>query len=332
MDKVVVIGGGSWGTTLASLLIDNKKEVLIYDLNKDTINEINKYHTNSSKLKDITLSSKLIATSNLLEAVNFGELIILAVPTAATRIVLKNINKFLKEKKLFCNVSKGLEIKTHDRVSQILYDEINPDYIEGYVTLSGPSHAEEVIQRKITSVVAASLDLKHAKIIQDTFSNNYFRVYSSLDLIGVELSGSLKNIFALAAGIVDGLGYGINTKAALITRGLLEMKRIAISLGANENTLNGLVGVGDLIVTCTSTLSRNYSAGLLIAKGDDLEHTLSKINMVVEGVKTCKSAYLLAKELNLKTPIIDSVYNILFNKSKPEEEIIRLMKRKLIDE
>ncbi|XMB72287.1 NAD(P)H-dependent glycerol-3-phosphate dehydrogenase [Mycoplasmatota bacterium WC30] len=332
MKKIVIIGGGSWGTTLANLLIDNGNDVLIYDNNKACVNEINTSHTNVSKLGEISLPEKLKATYDLAEAVNFSDLIVLAVPTAVSRIVLKEINIYLHEKKLFCNVSKGLELVTHKRVSEIVADEINSDYIKGFVTLSGPSHAEEVILRKITSIVAASKDLKSAKIIQKIFSNQYLRVYTSNDLIGVELSGSLKNIFAIASGIVDGLGYGINTKAALITRGLVEMKRIASTFGAETKTLDGLVGVGDLIVTCTTKLSRNYSAGVLIGEGTDLKHTLSEINMVVEGVKTCKSAYNLSKELNLKTPIIDAIYNILYEESLPTEEIAKLMSRKLIDE
>ena len=332
MRKITIIGGGSWGTTLANLLIDNGNTVLIYDNNKACVNEINTNHTNVSKLGDITLPENLKASYDLKEAVGYSNLIVLAVPTAVNRIVLKGINQYLDEKKLFCNVSKGLELVTHKRISEIVADEINPDFIEGFVTLSGPSHAEEVILRKITSIVAASENLESAKTIQKIFSNQYLRVYTSIDLIGVELSGSLKNIFAIASGIVDGLGYGINTKAALITRGLVEMKRIASTFGAKTKTLDGLVGVGDLIVTCTTKLSRNYSAGVLIGEGTDLKHTLSEINMVVEGVKTCKSAYNLSKELNLKTPIIDAIYNILYNNSKPTEEIARLMSRKLIDE
>ncbi|MCK4552243.1 MAG: NAD(P)H-dependent glycerol-3-phosphate dehydrogenase [Tenericutes bacterium] len=332
MDKVVIIGGGSWGTALANLLIDNQKQVLIYDNDVSTVNEINNKHTNSSKLKNINLPKSLKATNDLQLALLFSDLIILAVPTGVVRIVLKAINKVLKQPKTFCNVSKGLEIGSHKRVSEIVSDEIESSFINSYITLSGPSHAEEVVQRKITSVVAASNDIEYAKFIQSIFSNNYFRVYTSIDLIGVELSGSLKNIFAIASGIVDGLGYGINTKAALITRGLIEMKRIAMNLGALEKTLDGLVGIGDLIVTCTTTLSRNYSAGVLIGKGLDLSQTLLEINMVVEGVKTCKSAYNLARSLNVETPIIDAVYNILYNDSIPKDEIFALMNRELRDE
>ena len=332
MEKICVIGGGSWGTTLANLLIEKNNDVVIYDVSLDTVNEINTYHTNISKLGDILLNQELIATTNLKEALNHVNLVVIAIPTAFIRQTLKEINKLLDKPIVFCNVSKGLELKTHKRVSEIVNDEINSEYIKAYVVLSGPSHAEEVIQKKITSIVSASKSKIYAKKIQELFSNEYFRIYTSSDVLSVELSGSLKNIFAIASGIVDGLGYGINTKAALITRGLKEMKRIVRVYHGNTSTLNGLVGVGDLIVTCTTKLSRNYSCGVLIGQGLTVLEATNKINMVVEGIKTCKSAYNLSKENNLKTPIIDAIYNILYNNVKPEVQIKQLMSRKLIDE
>ncbi|QWB99492.1 NAD(P)-dependent glycerol-3-phosphate dehydrogenase [Mycoplasmatota bacterium] len=333
MEKIAIVGGGSWGSALANLLVDNKKEVLIYDNDKKTVDEINQFHTNQSKLGDVPLSKEVVATTSLDQTLNFSDMIILAVPTSVTRIVLSNMKNIIKRKKLFVNVAKGLEFKTNDRVSQIVYDEIPSDYIEGFVSLTGPSHAEEVIVRKLTSIVAASNNLEHAKLVQETFSNeDYFRVYTSLDLIGAELGGSLKNIYAIASGMLDGLGYGINAKSALITRGLIEMKRITTELGGLEETLNGLVGVGDLIVTCMSKFSRNYSAGLLIGEGDDLKTSLSKMTMVVEGVKTCKTAYFLAKDLHIETPIIDAVYDVLFNEIEPNIVINKLMARDLKSE
>ena len=332
MDKICVIGGGSWGTALANLLVEKNKDVIIYDVSIDTVNEINHHHTNKSKLGDVLLHKDLIATSNLEEAIKDVHIIILAVPTAYIRSVLKDINKMLNKKVVFCNVSKGIELKTHKRVSEIVNDEIALDKIESYVVLSGPSHAEEVIQKKITTVVSASKSTKYAKKIQHLFANEYFRIYTSTDVLSVELSGSLKNIFAIASGIVDGLGYGINTKAALITRGLKEMKRIVHHYNGHTSTLNGLVGVGDLIVTCTTKLSRNYSCGILIGQGLSTEAATKQIKMVVEGIKTCKSAYNLSKSANLKTPIIDAIYHILYNESKPEDAIKTLMNRELKDE
>ena len=333
MERIAVIGGGSWGSALANLLVDNHKSVLIYDNDQPTVDEINTHHTNHSKLGDTPLSKDVIATSDLKEALDFSDLLVLAVPTSVTRIVLANIKKIIHSKKLFVNVAKGLELKTNDRVSEIVYDEIPHAYIEGFVSLTGPSHAEEVIVKKLTSIVAASDNLDHAKRVQHIFSNeDYFRVYTSTDLIGAELGGSLKNIYAIASGMLDGLGYGINAKSALITRGLVEMKRITVELGGLEETLNGLVGVGDLIVTCMSRFSRNYSAGLMIGQGDDLKTSLSKMTMVVEGVKTCNTAYHLSKDLKLDTPIIDAVYDILFNEIEPEVVISQLMSRELKSE
>lgn len=333
MERVAIAGGGSWGTALANLLVDNHHDVLVYDLDQALVDEINQQHTNRSKLGDVVLNEEVKATTNLETLLDFSDVIVLAVPTSVTRIVLSNIKQLLKDRKLFINVAKGLEKDTNDRVSEIVYDEIPKQLIEGFVSLTGPSHAEEVIVKKITSVVAASLDIHHAKRVQHLFSNDtYFRVYTSTDLIGAELGGSLKNIYALASGILDGLGYGINSKSALITRGLIEMKRITVALGGLEETLNGLVGIGDLIVTCMSTFSRNYSAGVMIGGGDDLKTSLSKMTMVVEGVKTCHTAYHLARNLNIETPIIDSVYDILFNEIDPNTVISNLMTRELKSE
>ncbi len=333
MEKVAIMGGGSWGSALANLLVDNHKQVLIYDNDQNTVDEINQFHTNKSKLGEAPLSKEIQATTSLEESLDFSDMIVLAVPTSVTRIVLTHIKKIIRSKKLFVNVAKGLELNTNDRVSEIVYDEIPNEYIEGFVSLTGPSHAEEVIVKNLTSIVAASLNQEHAQLVQETFSNEkYFRVYTSNDLIGAELGGSLKNIYAIASGMLDGLGYGINAKSALITRGLVEMKRITVLLGGQEETLNGLVGVGDLIVTCMSRFSRNYSAGLMIGEGDDLKTSLSKMTMVVEGVKTCKTAYHLAKELNIETPIIDAVYDVLFNEIEPSIVIRQLMSRELKSE
>ncbi|MFO7969697.1 MAG: NAD(P)H-dependent glycerol-3-phosphate dehydrogenase [Candidatus Izemoplasmatales bacterium] len=333
MKNIAIIGGGSWGSALANLLVDNNKNVLIYDNDKATIDEINQFHTNKSKLNEAKLNKEIVASNDLIKVLNHSKIIVLAVPTSVTRIVLEDIRQVLTEEKIFCNVAKGLELKTNKRVSEIVYDVIDNDLISGFVSLTGPSHAEEVVVRKLTSIVAASENINHAKLIQEIFSNtDYFRVYTSTDLIGAELGGSLKNIYAIASGMLDGLGYGINAKSALITRGLIEMKRIAIKLGAQEETLNGLVGVGDLIVTCMSRFSRNYSAGLLIGEGDDLKTSLSKMTMVVEGVKTCKTAYFLARELKIQTPIIDAVYNVLFREIEPKIEIAKLMARDLKSE
>ena len=244
-ERIAIIGAGSWGSALARIISDNGYEVKLFDVDENIVNEINQFHTNKSKLPVGTLNENVTATTNLKEAIAFGDLIVLAVPTAVIRGVLANINKVIESPKIFVNASKGIEPNTYKRVSEITKEEVDAKYIKGFVELSGPSHAEEVIQQMLTVVTAASDDMEIAKKVQEIFSNQtYFRVYRLNDLIGAELGGSLKNIIALASGILEGLGYGDNTKAALITRGLVEMRRLAVAMGAKEETLFGLTGLG----------------------------------------------------------------------------------------
>ena len=333
IDKISVIGAGSWGCALARILGDNGHEVLLYDVDTKTIEEINKFHTNKNKLFEGELPLNVRGTISLNEAVCFSNNILLVVPTKVVRSVLKDINNYLTEKKLFINASKGIEPDTYKRVSEIVNEEINNEYIEGFVALTGPSHAEEVINQKLTMVAAASNVKEHAYKIQKLFNNNvYFRVYRLYDLIGAELGGSLKNVYALGAGICEGLGFGVNARSALITRALIEMKKLAVAMGAKEETLDGLTGMGDLIVTCTSNLSRNYQTGVQIALGNDLNSTLDSMPMVVEGARTCISAYQMARKLNIETPIIDSIYNVLYNRQNPQDVIRDLMSRGLKQE
>jgi glycerol-3-phosphate dehydrogenase (NAD(P)+) len=330
MEKLTIIGAGSWGTALARIVSDNNYPVILYDVNQDVVDEINTFHTNKDKLPNGKLNEYVSATTNLNDAINYGDIIVIVVPTAVCRDVLKQINQVIKSPKLFVNASKGIEPITYKRVSEIVYEEINNDLIQGFVALSGPSHAEEVILQMLTVVTATSENLEHAKIIQRIFSNQqYFRVYAQTDLIGVELCASLKNIIAIASGMIAGLGYGDNTRAALITRGLVEMKRIAVTLGALENTVFGLAGLGDLVVTCTSEHSRNYQAGFKIAKGKDLNQTLSEMTMVVEGARSAIAAHQIIKQYNLYAPIIESVYDVIYNKKNPKDRIAILMKNEL---
>ncbi len=331
--KIAVIGAGSWGTALARIISDNGHLVNIYDIDKETIDEINNFHTNKSKLPNGVLNENVRGTTDLAEAVNWSDIVLLAVPTKVIRGVLENIRSVIKSKKLFVNASKGIEPGTYKRVSEIVSEVIGDDYVDGFVALTGPSHAEEVILQMLTSVTAASLDIEKSKIVQRIFSNQtYFRVYALHDLVGAELGGSLKNIIAMASGMLTGLGYGDNAKAALVTRGLVEMKKLAMALGAKENTLYGLTGVGDLVVTCFSEHSRNFQAGKKIASGKDLQKTLSEMTMVVEGARSCEAAYFAARELKIETPIIDAVYNVIYLQHSPNDEIAKLMQRSLKQE
>ncbi len=332
MNKIAVIGAGSWGCALADLLHENGNFVLLYDNDVEIVNSINNYHT-SSKIPNYFINKAIKASTNLKHVIDYSDIILLVVPTKVVRSVLKEISKEITTKKLFINAAKGIESFTNKRISEIVYEEIDNKYIDGFVSLTGPSHAEELIEKKLTLVTSASEDFEKAKKIQTIFSNkDYFRVYTSTDLIGAEVCGALKNVYALASGICEGLGFGVNARAALITRALAEMKRLALFLGAKEQTLLGLTGVGDMIVTCTSTLSRNYQAGLNIAKGDNLEEALSKITMVVEGANTCIAGYNLSKDNNIYMPIITAVYNVIYLKKDPRDEISKLMSNELISE
>lgn len=330
MEKLTIVGAGSWGTALAKIVSDNNYPVMLFDLKQEVVDEINIHHTNKAKLPNGKLNDNVKATSNLKEAIDFADIIVIVVPTAVCRVVLKEINKVINTPKLFVNASKGIEPDTYKRVSEIVYEELNNQYIEGFVALSGPSHAEEVILQMLTLVTATSTNLTHAQTIQRIFSNQtYFRVYAQTDLIGVEMCASLKNIIAIASGIIAGLGYGDNTRAALITRGLVEMKRIATIFGAEETTVFGLAGLGDLVVTCTSTHSRNFQAGFKIGSGKDLEQALSEMTMVVEGARSAVAAHQIIKKYNIYAPIIESVYDIIYNKKDPRQRIMELMKNDL---
>jgi len=333
MEKLSIIGAGSWGSALGKIAGDNGHQVMLYDRSPAIVSEINEQHTNKAKLPVGRLNENVRATVDLRAAVAFGDIILLAVPTAVIREVLKEINLVIEEPKLFVNASKGLEPGTFKRVSEIVSEEIDKNFLAGFVALSGPSHAEEVILGMLTLVAAASPKLEDARRIQKVFSNqSYFRVYTLSDLLGVEVCGALKNIIALASGIIAGLGYGDNTRAALVTREIVEIKRIACSLGAEEKTVFGLAGLGDLVVTCTSGHSRNYQAGFKIGNGKDLNQALAEMTMVVEGARTAVAAWQLIKEREIYAPIIEAVYDIIYRRQDPRERIALLMKNDLKEE
>lgn len=324
---VGIIGAGSWGTALATVLCDNGHKVKLWMRNEAQKNEINNHHTNEKYLPGITLSEKIIAFTSLEEFCEDIEIIVIAVPTSAIREMIKKIAEIISNPIPIVHVSKGIEPDTLLRISEMIEEEAPKSLIKDLIVLSGPSHAEEVVQKHPTTVVVSSKNLQAAEEIQDLFMNQYFRVYTNPDLIGIEIGGALKNIIALAAGISDGLGYGDNAKAALITRGLAEISRLGTKMGANPLTFSGLAGIGDLVVTCTSVHSRNWKAGYLLGQGKSVDEVLQSMNMVVEGIRTTKAAYQLSKKYNCPMPITEMLYKTLFENMRVQEAESSLMGR-----
>ncbi|MBS4203116.1 NAD(P)H-dependent glycerol-3-phosphate dehydrogenase [Lederbergia citrea] len=326
-EKLAVIGAGSWGTALAIVLADNGHHVNIWCRNEEQKKEINEKHTNHKYLPDIILPESIIAHHSLHDAIDGVETVIIAVPTKAIRDIVKEISNLQTNPMTFVHVSKGIEPDTLLRISEMIEQEASKDILKDIVVLSGPSHAEEVSLRHPTTVTVSSKNMSAAEKIQDLFMNQHFRVYTNADIVGVEIGGALKNIIALAAGISDGLGYGDNAKAALITRGLAEISRLGTKMGANPLTFSGLAGIGDLIVTCTSVHSRNWRAGNMLGKGQKLEEVLENMGMVVEGVRTTKAAKQLAQKYECKMPITEILYSILFNGVNAKVGVEKLMAR-----
>lgn len=326
-EKIAVIGAGSWGTALAIVLADNEHQVHLWGHKKEQIVEINHSHTNNKYLPGIQLSESIIGFDSLETAMEEINNIVLAVPTKAIREVLGKIVEFQTKPVTIIHVSKGIEPDTLLRISEMIKEEMPKDLLKDIVVLSGPSHAEEVSLRHPTTVTVSSQNDEAAKLVQDLFMNQNFRVYTNSDIIGVEIGGALKNIIALAAGISDGLGYGDNAKAALITRGLAEIARLGTKMGAKPLTFLGLSGIGDLIVTCTSVHSRNWRAGNMLGKGMKLNEVLENMGMVVEGVRTTKAAHQLADKYDVQMPITNALYSVLFNEFNPKEAVDNLMGR-----
>ncbi|QPC46707.1 NAD(P)H-dependent glycerol-3-phosphate dehydrogenase [Mangrovibacillus cuniculi] len=324
---VALLGAGSWGTALALVLADNDHTVLLWSHRMDQVTEINDYHSNERYLPGVTLSSNIIGFDNMRAAVQDVEIIVLAVPTKAIRQVVQEVSAYVNSSVILVHVSKGIEPDSLKRITEMIEEEYTSSHPAHVVVLSGPSHAEEVVLRHPTTVTVSSKEMKAAEKVQDLFMNQSFRVYTNPDLIGVEIGGALKNIIALAAGITDGLGYGDNAKAALITRGLAEIARLGTRMGANPLTFSGLTGIGDLIVTCTSVHSRNWRAGNMLGKGMPLEEVLSQMGMVVEGVRTTKAAHQLAKEYDVNMPITNALHSVLFEGVSAKEAVDALMGR-----
>ncbi|RIL71666.1 NAD(P)H-dependent glycerol-3-phosphate dehydrogenase [Staphylococcus devriesei] len=322
MTKITIFGMGSFGTALANVLAENGHTVLMWGKNDNSVKELNDHHQNKWYLKSAQLNHTIKATSNLKEATEFSDVYLMALPTKAIREVTEQIDQLIDSKKTFIHVAKGIENKTFKRVSEMIEDSISEAHNGGIGVLSGPSHAEEVVIKQPTTVAASSKDEHISKLIQDLFMNDYLRVYTNNDLVGVELGGALKNIIAVASGIVAGIGYGDNAKAALMTRGLAEISRLGEKLGADPMTFLGLGGIGDLIVTCTSTHSRNYTLGYKLGKGQTTEEALNEMDMVVEGINTTNSVYHLAKEQQVDMPITNALYKVLFE-DKPVKDSVR---------
>lgn len=325
--KVAMIGAGSWGTALALVLADNGHTVHLWGKNEQDIEEINKNHINKRYLPEIKLSENIIGFTSMQEALQDVHFIVMSVPTKAMREVMQQMIPFLDEPKTFIHVSKGIEPGTLLRISEIMEEEIPAQLLKSIVVLSGPSHAEEVSLRHLTTVTVSSKNMEEAEKVQDLFINSKFRVYTNPDIVGVEIGGALKNIIAVCAGITDGLGFGDNAKAALITRGLAEMARLGTKMGANPLTFSGLTGIGDLIVTCTSVHSRNWRAGNLLGKGCPLEEVLENMGMVVEGIRTTKAGHQLSVKYGIEMPITNALYDVLFNGKNARDVVEGLMTR-----
>lgn len=327
--RISVLGAGGWGTTLAILLHYNGHSVTLWEYKNDYAKFLDKKRVNKTYLPGISIPKEMTITHNLTNAATDKNIIVLAVPSQFLRSVIKKIDKNLLKNSILVSVSKGIENNTLLTMSQMVLDVI-PTLSENQIgVLSGPSHAEEVSRRIPTTVVTASKDFDTSKTIQSAFITSYFRTYSSTDVLGVELGGAFKNVIAIGAGIIDGLKFGDNTKAAIMTRGVAEISRLGIAMGAQPETFAGLSGMGDLIVTCMSKHSRNRFVGEQIGKGKKLKQVLKEMTMVAEGVMTSKSAAQLAKKMKVDTPITNEVYNILFKDKDPLKATTDLMTREM---
>lgn len=334
-EKVAVLGAGSWGSVLANLLVDNGHEVGLWSRDQDQVDRLNKDHVNPAYMKDFTYSSKLHATTNMKAAVKGADVILIVIPTKGIRQVAHKLNGVLADldqRSLIVHATKGLEQNTYKRPSEMIKEEIDPKYRRDIVVLSGPSHAESVAIKDMTAVTAACANLADAEKVQKLFSNSYFRVYTNDDVIGAEFGAALKNIIAIGAGALQGLGYHDNARAALITRGLAEIRRLGVAFGANPMTFIGLSGVGDLVVTATSKNSRNWRAGYQLGQGQKLDDVINNMGMVIEGVYTTKAAYELSKKRQVRMPITDALYRVLYEGEDIKTAISQLMSRDLTSE
>lgn len=322
--NISVLGSGSWGTALACLLSDNGHDVKLWSFDAKEASSINENRENKVYLPGVEIPPSLTVLSDKAQALSNCEMVVNVVPSKFVRSTMEAFKGIIPENSIIVNAAKGIEEGSYKMLSQVI-SEVYPE--SSVAVLSGPSHAEEVGRKIPTTVVASSKNLEIANIVQDVFMNEYFRVYTNTDLTGVELGGALKNVVALAAGISDGMGFGDNTKAALMTRGIKEISQLGSAMGAEINTFFGLSGIGDLIVTCTSMHSRNRRAGILLGQGKSLEDTLTEIHQVVEGVNTSNAAYELSLKYNVDMPITAEINAVLNHGKDPKKAVYDLMTR-----
>ena len=324
MEKIGIIGAGSWGTALSKVVADNGHEVTVWSIVESEIEMLKAEHEHKDKLPGVKLPEQIVYTTKIEEAITGMDVCVLAVPSPFTRSTSKMMAPYVKQGQIIVNVAKGVEEKTLTTLSEIIEEEIPAAEV---AVLSGPSHAEEVGRGLPTTVVVGAKYRKTAEYLQGVFMNEVFRVYTSSDMLGIELGGALKNVIALAAGIADGLGCGDNTKAALITRGIAEITRLGLVMGGKAETFSGLTGIGDLIVTCASMHSRNRRAGILIGQGKSMEEAMAEVKQVVEGVYSAKAASGLARKYEIEMPIVDKVNEVLFEGLPAKQAMRELMLR-----
>ena len=329
ISRIGVIGAGGWGTTLANLLAEKGFEVDLWVREQKVLEEIKNTHINSVFLPDVKLVDRLKPVKSFEEAVVEKELILMVVPSHVFRKVLKGVERYLNTEMGLMAATKGIENDSLMMMSQVVTSVLPGEYMKRFACIGGPSFAKEVSKKHPTAVTIACGDLEHAERLQQVFNTEFFRVYVSKDVTGVQLGGALKNVIAIGAGVADGLGFGHNARAALITRGLAEITRLAVAIGANPHTLAGLAGMGDLVLTCTGDMSRNRTVGLKIGKGMSLDEITGSTSMVAEGIKTARSAYELGKKMEVDMPICNQVYHILYNDKDPKEAVKYLMSREL---
>jgi len=327
--KIGVVGAGSWGTALANLLALKGFKIDLWVFEREVKDQIESYRENKVFLPGVSLSDQIYPSNDFEAVVKEKDLVLLVVPSHVMRETASKIREYISKETIIVSASKGIENRTHLTMSGVLREIFHEISGDNFAVLSGPSFAGEVVRKVPTVIAVASKNQKAAAFIQHVFATPYFRVYTNNDMVGVELGGSVKNVIAIASGIIDGLGLGLNTRAALITRGLTEMRRLGLKLGANPRTFAGIAGVGDLVLTCTADVSRNHTVGKKIGEGMKLNEILSEMRMVAEGVKTAKSVYNLSRKLGVEMPISHEVYHILYDDIEPKEAVRRLMTRDL---